>query len=182
MANRRDPISTVNLTTGAGHPHHAAQSNGCHFSSCILKINGQKAGKVYQLHPVVNPDSIQPQCNTVIERRPSLGVRADLCLCLLLMTALTGHRSLLDVPKYYSDRQDDRNPWGWTYFSRLGIAVDLTWSRVSFAGENRWVTVTVCLDIETVWFHGAFYVCFAFRIMSYSWIIKLHCVWVFCIY
>ncbi len=120
---------------------------------------------------MVNPDSIQPQRNAVIERRPALGVRADLCPCLLI-TLTTGHRSPLDIPKYYSDRQDDRNPWGWTYFSRLGVAVELIWSRVSFAGENRWVTVTVCLDIETVWFHGAFYVCFAFRIMSYSWIIK----------
>ncbi|KAL1254186.1 hypothetical protein QQF64_016415 [Cirrhinus molitorella] len=73
MANRRYPISTVNFTAGAGHPHHATQRNGRNFSPCVLKIDGQKAGKVYQLHPVVNPDSIQPQRNTVIERRPSLG-------------------------------------------------------------------------------------------------------------
>lgn len=84
MANRRCPISTVNWSAGAGRPHHATQRNGRNFSPCILKIDVQKAGKVYQLHPVVNPDSIQPQRNTVIERRPSLGVRADLCLCLLI--------------------------------------------------------------------------------------------------
>lgn len=171
MANRRCPISTVNLTAGAGRPHHATQRNGRNFSSCILKIIGQKAGKVYQLHLVVNPVSIQPQRNTVIERRPSVGVRTDLCPCLLI--TLRWRCSLVTVrrwtfPNIIPIDKMIRIPEDGLYLLRLHIAVDLIWSRVIFAGENRWFTVTVCLDIETVWFHGAFYVCFAFRIMSYS--------------
>lgn len=171
MANRRCPISTVNSTAGAGRPHHATQRNGRNFSSCILKIIGQKAGKVYQLHLVVNPVSIQPQRNTVIERRPSVGVRSDLCPCLLITLRWRCSRVTVRRRTFPNIIPIDKMigiPADGLYLLRLHVAVDLIWSRVIFAGENRWFTVTVCLDIETVWFHGAFYVCFAFRIMSYS--------------
>lgn len=59
------------------------------------------------------------------------------------------------------------------YLLRLRITVDLAVGLPMCWGKNRWYTVMVHLDIETVWFHGAFY---AFPLRSdYVLFVKADC-------
>lgn len=84
------------------------------------------------------------------------------------MTLLAGHSSALDIPKYNSDRQDDQNPWGWTVFIEVTYCSGPHLESCDFRWGKQMVHSHGVFGHWNSLVSWCFYVCFAFRIMSYS--------------